>query len=56
MNKLRTFLVGLLLVPVLALSPALVQAEHGRSSAELVRSAAGYCWIYFGGQWYLVPC
>jgi hypothetical protein len=56
MNKLRSFLVGLLLVPVLALSPGLVRAEHGRSSVEPVRSAASYCWIFYGGQWILVPC
>ena len=56
MNKLRSFLVGLLLVPVLALNPGLAQAEHGRASVEPVRSAANYCWIFFGGRWILVPC
>ena len=56
MNKFRNFLVGLLLVPVLALGPGLVRAEHDRASAEPVRSAAGYCWVYFGGRWILIPC
>ena len=58
MNKFRSFVAGLLLVPVLALSAGPVQAAHDRSSLEPARSAAaaGYCWIYFGGRWILVPC
>ena len=56
MSKFRSFLVGLLLVPVLTLNAGPVQAEQGRPTLESVRAAAGYCWVYFGGHWILVPC
>ena len=56
MKKFPSFLAGLLLVPVLALSAGPVHAERDRSSVEPTRSAASYCWVFYGGRWILIPC
>lgn len=56
MTKFRSFLAGLLLVPVLTLNASPLRAEADRSSLEPTRPVAGYCWVYHSGRWIVVPC
>ena len=55
MKKLRTFVAGLLLVPVLALAgPLGSDADHsGLNPSQQVTSV---CYIYWMGRWIAVPC
>jgi len=56
MNRFRSFLFGLLLVPVLTLTAGPVHADRDRAAAEPARAAASYCWVFAGGRWILIPC
>lgn len=56
MTKLRSFLAGLLLVPVLTLNASPLRTEADRSSLEPTRPVADYCWVYYQGSWMQVPC
>jgi hypothetical protein len=55
MKKLRTFVAGLLLVPVLALAGPLGN-DAGESGLNPTTQVTGYCYIYWMGRWILVPC
>jgi hypothetical protein len=55
MNRLRTFLAGLLLVPVLAVASPLT-SEPGASGLSPSKPVAGICWVYYGGRWVAYPC
>jgi hypothetical protein len=56
MTKLRSFLAGLLLVPVLTLNASPLRTEADRSGLEPTRPVAAWCWIYHYGRWIVVPC
>ncbi len=56
MTKLRSFLAGLLLVPVLTLNASPLQTDTDRSSVDSARPVAAYCWVYFNGRWIQVIC
>ncbi len=55
MKKLRSFVAGLLLVPVLAFaSPLTTDADD--SGLNPSKPVAGTCWYYYMGRWVLMPC
>ena len=56
MRKMRTFLAALLLAPALILNADAFGTETGNASLDPSRQVAGWCWIYYGGQWILIPC
>ena len=56
MRKMRTFLAALLLAPALILNADAFGTETGNASLDPSRPVAGWCWIYYGGQWILIPC
>jgi len=56
LRKLRTLLIGLLLVPLLTLN-----ANAFTDSVELPEFSApqqtsGVCWVYYMGRWWQLPC
>jgi hypothetical protein len=53
-KKLRSFLAGLLLVPVLAFASPF-QSDVDVAGLNPTKPVAGYCWIFIG-RWILVPC
>jgi hypothetical protein len=55
MKKLRTFVVGLLLVPVLALAGPLGN-DTDRSGLNPTTQVTGYCYVYWMGRWIVIPC
>lgn len=55
MKKLRMFVAGLLLVPVLALAGPLGSETDG-SGLNPSKPVAGYCYFYYMGRWIVVPC
>jgi hypothetical protein len=55
MNRLRTFLAGLLLVPVLAVaSPLSSKADNAGLSPS--KPVADVCYVYYMGRWVAFPC
>ncbi len=46
MTKLRSFLAGLLLVPVLTLNASPLRTDADGSGLEPTRPVADYCWFY----------
>ncbi len=56
MTKVRSFVAGLLLVPVLTLNASPLRTEADRSSLEPARPVAAYCWFNIGGRWMVLPC
>ena len=56
MTKFRSFLVGLLLVPVFALNASPAGTEADGLSIEPMRPVTAYCWYYIGGRWMVIPC
>jgi hypothetical protein len=56
MTKFRSFLAGLLLVPVLTLNASPAGTEIDGWTLETARPVAAYCWIYWQGRWIVVPC
>jgi hypothetical protein len=56
MKRLRSFLAGLLLVPVLTLNASPLQTEANGASLETTRPVAAYCWFYWQGRWIQMPC
>ena len=56
MTKLRSFLAGLLLVPVLTLNASPLPADADGLSLEPARPVAEWCWVYHYGRWIVVPC
>jgi hypothetical protein len=56
MTKFRSFLVGLLLVPIFALNASPVGTEPDGLSLQTERPVAGYCWFYWQGRWIQIPC
>jgi hypothetical protein len=56
MKRLRTFLAGFLLVPVLTLNASPLPTGSDRPSLDSTRPVAGYCWFYWQGRWIQMPC
>jgi hypothetical protein len=56
MTKLRTFLAGLLLVPVLTLNASPFPTEADEPSLETTHPVTGTCWVYYLGRWIQIPC
>lgn len=56
LKKLRTFLIALLLVPVLAMSANAFTTETDTAVGGLAQQSSGLCWVYFVGRWWLLPC
>jgi len=55
MKKFRSFLAGLLLVPVLAFAgPMSTNADA--PGLNPTKPVAGYCWVYYMGRWVMIPC
>jgi hypothetical protein len=55
MKRLRSFLAGLLLVPVLAFASPL-STEPDDSGLNPSKPVAGICWVYYMGRWVAYPC
>jgi hypothetical protein len=56
MKNLRIVLVGILLaVPLFALN-ASSSVDAGPVDVQQTPSVTGYCWVYWNGHWYVVPC
>jgi hypothetical protein len=55
MNRLRSFVAGLLLVPVLAFASPFT-SEPDASGLSAPKPVAGVCYIYYGGRWVAYPC
>jgi hypothetical protein len=55
MKKLRTFVAGLLLVPVLALAGPL-GSDTDQSGLNPTTQLTGICYVYFMGRWIAIPC
>jgi hypothetical protein len=56
MTKLRSFLAGLLLVPVLTLNASPLGTDAAGSGLEPARPVANYCWYFYQGRWIVMPC
>ncbi len=56
MRRLRSFLVALLLVPVLTLNAQAFTAPAEDALVKPAQQSSGYCWVYFGSRWWLLPC
>jgi len=56
MTRLRSFLAGLLLVPVLTLNASPLGTDADRSSLEPTHQVLEWCWVNWGGLWFVVPC
>lgn len=55
MKGFRSFVAGLLLVPVLALAgPLSSDADVSGLNAE--KSVTGVCYVYYMGRWIIIPC
>jgi hypothetical protein len=55
MKGFRSFVAGLLLVPVLAFAgPLGNDVDVAGLSAE--KSVAGTCYVYYMGRWIIIPC
>jgi hypothetical protein len=55
MKGFRSFVAGLLLVPVLAFaSPLTTDAEISGLTPE--KPVAGVCYVYYMGRWIIIPC
>jgi hypothetical protein len=55
MKKLRTFVAGLLLVPVLAFASPLSN-DTDESSLNPSQQVTGVCFVYYMGRWIAIPC
>jgi hypothetical protein len=55
MKKFRSFLAGLLLVPVLAFAGPL-SYDSDASGVNSEKPVAGACWVFFMGRWIQIPC
>jgi hypothetical protein len=54
LKKLRTFAIALLLVPLLAMNANAYAADFDNPVVQPPQW--GYCWVYAGGIWWLLPC
>ena len=55
MRKLRIVLAGILLtMPLFALNASSLVDEG--VDVQQTPSLTAWCWVNYGGQWYLVPC
>jgi hypothetical protein len=55
MKKLRVFVAGLLLVPVLALAGPLGN-DTNADGLNPTTQVTNVCFVYWMGRWILVPC
>jgi hypothetical protein len=55
MKKLRTFVAGLLLVPVVALAAPL-GSEADPAGLNPSQQVTGVCYVYWMGRWIVIPC
>jgi hypothetical protein len=56
-KKLRNVLAGLLLsLPLLALNAAPVTTDTAPAGLNGTHSVTGWCYIYFAGRYWQVPC
>jgi hypothetical protein len=63
MKKLRTFIISLLLVPVLTLNANAFTSDADAAVYTPPQDAAVHtapqqsmCWFFFAGSWWLLPC
>jgi hypothetical protein len=54
-RKLRSFVAGLLLVPVLAFASPL-STDTDASGLNTSKPVTNYCWVYYMGRWVVIPC
>jgi len=55
MKKIRCFLAGLLLVPVLAFASPF-STETDVSGLNSTKPLTAICWVYYMGRWVAMPC
>jgi len=55
MKGLRSFVAGLLLVPVLAFASPF-SADIDTDGINPIKQVAGSCWVFYMGRWILIPC
>jgi hypothetical protein len=55
MKGFRSFVAGLLLVPVLA-SASAFSTDIDSDGINQTKQLAGSCWIFYMGRWILIPC
>ena len=56
LRKLRTLLIGLLLVPVLTMNANAFAASAELSGLSPPQQVSGVCWVYYMGRWWQLPC
>jgi hypothetical protein len=54
LKKLRTFLISLLLVPVLTLNANAFTTDADPAAFNPPQQSM--CWVYFAHTWWLLPC
>lgn len=54
LKKLRTFVMALLLTPMLAMNASAYMADFDKATLEPPQQ--NMCWVYFAGRWWLLPC
>jgi len=55
MKAFRSFVAGLLLVPVLAFASPF-NTESGVSGLNPEKPVASWCWVFYMGRWVAIPC
>jgi hypothetical protein len=57
MKKLRVVLAGVLLsLPIMALNASMLTTDEAPAGLSSTHSVTGWCYIYFMGRYYAVPC
>jgi hypothetical protein len=56
MKKLRIFLTALLLVPALTMNASAFTANANEPGLAPVQQSSAWCYFYYGGRWWLLPC
>ncbi len=57
MRKLRIVLAGILLtIPLFAVNAGSSVDEGEAVELQQTPSVTGYCWVFYNGRWYIVPC
>jgi len=56
-KKLRNVIAAaLLLLPVLALNAGTLSTAKAPAGLNPTQPVAGWCYIYQGGRWWMIPC
>jgi hypothetical protein len=56
LKKLRTFLVALLLAPVLVMNAHAFTTDADGAVYTPPQQSSGWCYVYYMGRYWLMPC